>query len=110
MPLLREIHEWATREMEKGNGDLHTNPIVIVEHLVQERIKNVRQKTRFMWETGTPEGYTELNQGKDRLMQIIGNKVVAVSIGAILWKQAPEAILRRLAEGQEENNESLSEA
>ena len=98
MPLLKELHEWTVVEMSKGNGELHVNPVVIVEHLVQERVKNKRQKTRFSWETDTPEGYRELHKGKDRLMRIIGNKQIAISIGALLWNETPEDALRRLAE------------
>lgn len=99
MPLLRELHEWVNVEMAKGHGDLHVNPVVIVEHLVQERIKNAREKTRFAWETDTPDGYRELHEGKDRLMTIIGNKQVAISVAAKLWLKADESLLRELAEG-----------
>lgn len=85
---------------EHGHGDekLH---IVFVEREAKERAKNdgPKPKTRFQWETDTAEGYGELNAGKDRLMQIVGNKQVAISVAAKLWLKADESLLRELAEG-----------
>lgn len=106
MPLLEELHEWTTAEMAKGNGKLHVNPVVIVEHLVAERIKNTKEKTRFAWETDTSDGYKDLHKGKDRLMRIIGNKQVAISVAAMLWNETSEDAIKRLAEPEEAGGET----
>jgi len=86
---------------EHGHGDEKVH-VVFVDREAKERVKNDKQKTRFQWETDFPGGYAELNKGKDRLMRIIGNKQVAITVAGILWNETPEDALRRLAEQETE--------
>lgn len=85
---------------EHGHGEEKVH-VVFVEREAKERAKNdgPKPKTRFQWETDFAGGYSELNEGKDRLMRVIGNKQVAISVAAKLWLRADESLLRELAEG-----------
>jgi len=86
--------------VRNGRGEEKAH-VVLIEEEARKRKENTgpKPKTRFQWDTDYPEGYSELNAGKDRLMQIIGNKQVAISIAAKLWLETDESVLRELAEG-----------
>lgn len=83
----------------RGQEKIH---VVFVEEEAKARVENLgeKPKTRFQWETDFKDGYSELNKGKDRLMRIIGNKQVAITIAAMLWNDSSEHAIRRLAEGE----------
>lgn len=104
--------EWRRLKFlaEKGRGQEKVH-VVFVEEEAKARVENLgeKPKTRFQWETDFPDGYSELNKGKDRLMRIIGNKQVAITVAAMLWNEAPEDALRRLAE-QDAEKETLGDA
>lgn len=99
MASIRE--EWARLQflMEHGRGDEKCH-VVLIEEEARKRKENdgPNPKTRFQWETDTAEGYGEFNAGKDRLLRLIGNKQIAISIAAKLWTNVPEILLQALAE------------
>jgi hypothetical protein len=96
--------EWRRLKFlaEKGRGDEKVH-VAFVEEEAQKRIANAPEgekppKTRFQWETDFADGYSELNAGKDRLIRLIGNKQVAITIAAKLWNNTPDMVLRALSE------------
>jgi hypothetical protein len=94
---------------EHGHGDEKVH-VVFVEREAQERIKNEAKgfklpKTRFQWETDIAEGYAELNKGKDRLIRLVVNKQVAVSIAAKLWLLPSDKAIMALVEAGAQANE-----
>lgn len=99
MASIRE--EWARLQflMEHGRGDEKCH-VVMIEEEARKRKENdgPNPKTRFQWETDTAEGYGDLNAGKDRLIRLIGNKQVAITIAAKLWNNTPDMVLRALSE------------
>jgi hypothetical protein len=97
------------RKQGRGKEKVH---VVFVEEEAKARVENLgeKPKTRFQWETDFPDGYSELNKGKDRLMRIIGNKQVAITIAAMLWNETPEDALRRLAEQEQPFRETVGDA
>ncbi len=102
MATLREERARLQFLEEHGRGDEKVH-VVFVEEEAKERIKNeqkgvAKPKTRFQWETDTAEGYSELNAGKDRLIRVLVNKQIAISIAARLWLDVEESTLRQMAE------------
>jgi hypothetical protein len=81
----------------RGNEKCH---VVLIEEEAKARAENAgpKPKTRFQWETDTAAGYAELNRGKDRIMRVIENKMVAISVAAYIWNKVSEDKLRQLAE------------
>lgn len=99
MASIREERKRLQALEERGHGDEKVH-VVFVERDAKERADNdgPKPKTRFQWETDTAEGYGDLNAGKDRLIRLIGNKQVAITIAAKLWNGTPDMVLRALSE------------
>lgn len=83
--------------------------VVLIEEEARKRKENAgpKPKTRFQWETDFADGYSELNKGKDRLMRMIPNKQVAITVAGILWNETPEDAVRRLAEMEQPEEAGL---
>src|SRR5271154_6623576 len=86
--------------ISKGRGEEKAH-VILIEEEARKRKENAgpQPKTRFVWDTDFAGGYSELNVGKDRLMKVLVNKQVAVTIAAFLWNNVSEEKLRELAEG-----------
>jgi hypothetical protein len=78
---------------EHGHGDEKCH-VILIEVEAAERIKNPKQKTRFVVQTDSPEMYSLLNQLKDRWFAV-ANKSVALSVMADLW-DIPEQGIREM--------------
>lgn len=86
--------------ISKGRGEEKAH-VVLIEEEARKRKENAgpKPKTRFVWDTDFPGGYSELNGGKDRLMRVLVNKQIAVTVAAFLWNDVSEEMLKKLAEG-----------
>lgn len=103
MPLLRELADWVGVEMGKGKGDLHVNPVVIIEDLVRERVANKpdrqgRQKTRVVFVTD-PVSFGEWHKQRDRYVGLCGHDTtlayaVMLQILGAISNEAIEALYR----------------
>jgi hypothetical protein len=81
----------------KGRGEEKCH-VILIEQEARERIANAgpKPKTRFTFETDSPEMYSRLNLLKDRWLAT-ANKSVALSVMASLWDHNEDEI-RRMCE------------
>ena len=88
-------------EHKRGAEKIH---VVFLEQEARERIANAgpKPKTKFVFETDSPEAYSQLNFEKDRWIKAVGNKSVAVTLLIMAWQKYTDDDLRLAAEGMEE--------
>lgn len=101
MPTLKDEYARMQFLMSKGHGDERCTPVVLVEQEAKQRIANNgdKPKTRFTFETDSPQAYSDLNAEKDRYLRVIENKVVAIQIFISALRAYDDEQLREMAEG-----------
>lgn len=103
MPSVKEEYERLKWLMNSGKENDRCTPVVLVKQAAKERIANKgpKPKTKFIFETNSPEAYSEFNREKDRVLETCGNKAVAVTLLIRAWEElTPEKIAAQMAEGE----------
>jgi hypothetical protein len=109
MPSKRAALEKLKYEVnELGEGD---DPCHIVDIKKEQAKRNTNDgpqpKTKFGFETDSPEAYRELNKCKDFVIKTVGNKSVAITLLIWAWRQLDESTIHKLLAAGEVPNAGL---
>src|SRR3990172_940890 len=101
MPTLKEVEGQVNALIRQGRGDEKAH-LVLPAVEARERVKNPKGRTRFIFETDSAECYAQLNAEKNRYIENVGNKSVAVTLFIMALQKYTDEELRLAAEGVEE--------
>jgi hypothetical protein len=87
MPSKLMALEWLKSEVAKGRGEDKCH-IVDVTAEQAERVKNNKQKTRFVLCTEDPDMYRRFESAKDRIFKRVKNKSIALDLMHRAWHDA----------------------
>jgi hypothetical protein len=101
MPSLEEVFEKVKFLMSKGDNQRKCH-FGLIDVEAKERQENPKGKTRFIFETDDAEMYKRMNAQKDRWLQLIPNKSVAVDMMCRVWEECSDATITEF--GQDEQS------
>ena len=109
MPTLKDVAEQVKFLLDKGRAD-EPAKLVLPRIERQKRVANKELRTRVQFDC-TPEEYSDWHKEFKRYIEASGNHpVIARSIMLRLLAQLPDDSIKRLAEDDDGQHESLSEA
>lgn len=103
MPSVKEEFDRLKFLVSSGKGTERCTPVVLVRQEAKKRVENKgpKPRTRFIFDTDSAEAYSELNHEKDRVLETVGNKSIAVTLLIRAWHElTPEKIAAQMAEGE----------
>jgi hypothetical protein len=73
VPSIHQVLAWAQEKVARGDGELHTNHITVIEEQAKKRATNApddegRRKTKIAWEAGDPDSYANWHKERERWM------------------------------------------
>jgi hypothetical protein len=99
VPSLVELRAELDRRIAKGDGEVR-GALLLPQVEARSRVKNEKGRTRFIWELDSPQFYSRFNTQKNRYLEVIENKTVALEVFLDVLESVADERLRELAKGE----------